>query len=106
MSATPGPPALIATLVGAAAPLALAHWGRSPSDRLRSSYAGPLAVATGLVAVWGLFGLWPDPLAYPPIPVVAFYGFLVGLWGLIAYGVVERLVLPIVGSALETDRHG
>lgn len=104
MSAPPGLAVVYVTLVGVAGPLALAHWGRSPDDRLRPSHAGALALATGLLAVWGLYGMWPRPLAYPPT-IVVFYGFLVGLWGLIAYGVFERLVLPVVASALENEPH-
>lgn len=103
MSAPPGAAALVATLVGVAGPLALAHWGRSPADRLRSLHTGAVALATGLAAIWGLYVLRPDRLADPPIPVTVFYGFLVGLWGLIAYGVLERLALPLLARLRRSD---
>lgn len=82
----------VITLVCLLAPVAFAHYGRSPSDRLgkRTSFALLLLILATFVvflevsshAVPVSGGLWLPAL-----------GITIGTFGLIAYGVLERLVV-------------
>lgn len=88
-------------LVCAAVPLVVAHRARDAADRLPGRPLALLVLATFalfLVALsWAdahLFGGFT--LDHVSAIVGAVVGLLVGLFGLAAYGVLERLVRPLV----------
>jgi hypothetical protein len=86
-------------LLGIAGPLALAHYGRSPERRLDRpqvavAAAVPVVVSAAVDREFVVEGASHGPielLADFGVPVA--YGLLVGLFGLAAYGVIDRLLL-------------
>lgn len=81
--------------IAAAVPISVAHYARAPDNRLG---VGPLVfVGIGTLGVLGI--IYKPPVRVSPLSdaaVWAMVGMFVGIWAFIAYGVVERLVLPFV----------
>lgn len=102
MSAHVEPTAVATLAVGLAAPLVFAHYGRSSPDRLATPLAAGVALVTAVVAV---ATLRVDPfwrvVWYNGI-LTGLFGLVFGLFGLAAYGVLERLIVPLV-SRFERD---
>lgn len=87
--------AIVVLLLGIAGPLAVAHWARAPADRLETKHIGTVIFATVLVGIWGWNARWASRYVIATRPGAAMFGLFVGVWGFIAYAVVERLVVPL-----------
>lgn len=103
MSAHLEPAAIVTMAVGLAGPLALAHYGRSPPDRLATPLAVGIAVGTVAAAVaTGQVDPYSRMVWYNAL-LSGLYGLVYGLFGLAGYGVLERLVLPLVSRPGTND---
>lgn len=79
----------------AAIPLAVGHYARPPDTRLG---IGPLTfLGLGTLVVLGFIYDAPQRV-FPQSHLImwSIVGVVVGTWGFIAYGVLERLILPFV----------
>ena len=87
-------------LLGIAGPLALAHYGRTPErrlDRPRVAVAAavPVVVSAAVHRDFVVGGASHGPIELlADLGVAVAFGLLVGLFGLAAYGVIERLLVP------------
>jgi len=89
---------LPAISLGIALPLAVAHYGRSPADRLETPHLA-IVVATPFVVVAAVLRRvsLPPPDATPlGFAYGVAFGVLIGCAGLAVYGVLARLVLPLL----------
>lgn len=98
--------AVIAMLAVISLPVAVAHFGRAPADRLSPTHVGLLVLAIAFLGMAGVFRLPLDEPTFLLLLLMAVYGIYLGAVVLILYGVLERLIRPFIIQLQTPDDGG
>ena len=98
--------AVMAVLAGMSLPVGAAHYGRSAVDRLRPRHLGLLVLAIAALGTAGMVRFPIGEAGFPLVALMSIYGLYLGSVVLILYGVLKRLVRPVVAGlrSPDTDR--